>query len=153
MLPTKGHPPSPMEHDDMQHTLIDSVLEQSEERIRAIKEVRPDEAYLKDHFPGFPILPGVMMIEVLVQAARRLVNAREGGSWVLGEVVAMKYGQMVRPGEALEVDVQLVKSREDGSWQCKGAGVLRRGEGVQGDGETVLSGRFTMRPIREAPQG
>ena len=54
----------------MQFTLIDNVLEQSQDRIRAVKQVSAAEEYLADHFPGFPILPGVMMIEVLVQAAR-----------------------------------------------------------------------------------
>jgi 3-hydroxyacyl-[acyl-carrier-protein] dehydratase len=135
----------------MPETLINTVLEQSDDRIKAIKELRADEAYLKDHFPDFPIMPGVMMIEVLVQAARRLLATRAEGTWVLGEVIAMKYGQMVRPGESLEVDVQLLKTCEDGSVKCKGSGVLRRNPGIQGNGETVLSGRFTMRLSREVP--
>ena len=132
----------------MQFTLIDSVLEQSQDRIRAIKQVSAAEEYLADHFPGFPILPGVMMIEVLVQAARTLLDARGASRYVLGEVKALKYGTMVRPGEALEVEVELLKERDDGSWSCKGKGILRSNDG---DGETVLSGRFTMRPIREQP--
>ena len=55
---------------------------------------------------------------------------------------------MVRPGEALEVEVDLIKEQEGGAWTCKGLGILRSDSG---DGETVLSGRFTMRPIREQP--
>ena len=132
----------------MQFTLIDSVLEQSEDRIRAVKQVSAAEEYLADHFPGFPILPGVLMIEVLVQAARTLLEGRGAARYVLGEVRALKYGTMVRPGEALEVEVNLLKELEDGSWSCKGQGTLRSDSG---GGETVLSGRFIMRPIREQP--
>ena len=135
----------------MPETMISTVLEQSEDRIVALKELQGDEAFLKDHFPTFPIMPGVMMIEVLVQAARHLLPVREDGPWVLGEVKAMKYGQMVRPGESLEVDVSIIKKGEDGSITCKGSGVLRRGEGIDGDGETVLSGRFTMRGRCDVP--
>ena len=136
----------------MPETMIDNVLEQTADRIVAVKELDGGEAYLKDHFPTFPIMPGVMMLETLVQAARLLLPGREDGPWVLGEVKAMKYGQMVRPGESLEVDVRIVKQEGD-KVTCKGSGVLRRGAGIEGDGETVLSGRFTMRPRRDVPQG
>lgn len=136
----------------MPETMIDNVLEQTEDRIAAVKHLDGSEAYLKDHFPTFPIMPGVMMLETLVQAARLLLPGREDGPWVLGEVKAMKYGQMVRPGESLEVDVRIVKQEGD-QVTCKGSGVLRRGAGIEGDGETVLSGRFTMRARRDVPQG
>ena len=136
----------------MPETMIDNVLEQTEDRIAAVKHLDGTEAYLKDHFPTFPIMPGVMMLETLVQAGRLLLPGREGGPWVLGEVKAMKYGQMVRPGESLEVDVRIVKQEGD-QVTCKGSGILRRGAGIEGDGETVLSGRFTMRARRDVPQG
>ncbi|HBZ97372.1 MAG: beta-hydroxyacyl-ACP dehydratase [Phycisphaerae bacterium] len=136
----------------MPETMIDNVLEQTEERVVAVKHLDGGEAYLKDHFPTFPIMPGVMMLETLVQAGRLLLPGREDGPWVLGEVKAMKYGQMVRPGESLEVDVRIVKQEGD-QVTCKGSGILRRGAGIEGDGETVLSGRFTMRARRDVPQG
>ncbi len=136
----------------MPETMINNVLEQTGDRIVAVKELDGSEAYLKDHFPTFPIMPGVMMLETLVQAARLLLPEREDGPWVLGEVKAMKYGQMVRPGESLEVEVRILKTEGD-LVACKGSGVLRRGPGIEGDGETVLSGRFTMRPRCDVPQG
>ena len=136
----------------MPETMIDNVLEQTADRIVAVKELDGSEAYLKDHFPTFPIMPGVMMLETLVQAARMLLPERQDGPWVLGEVRAMKYGQMVRPGQALEVDIRIVKHEGD-LVTCKGSGVLRCGTGIGGDGETVLSGRFTMRARRDVPQG
>jgi 3-hydroxyacyl-[acyl-carrier-protein] dehydratase len=56
--------------------LIDRVIEQSDTHIKAVKCVSTAEEYLADHFPGFPVLPGVLMLETLVQAARLLVASR-----------------------------------------------------------------------------
>jgi 3-hydroxyacyl-[acyl-carrier-protein] dehydratase len=130
----------------LRYDLVDSVLEQASDRIRTRKVVAADEAYLADHFPGFPILPGVLMLETLVQSARIMLGERAGTTLVLGSVRALKYGAMVKPGEALDVDVSLVKGPDDsGTWTCKGTGTVRGGSL---DGETAVSGRFTMRPIR-----
>jgi len=88
------------------------------------------------------------MIEVLVQAARHLLESRGLERFVLGEVKALKYGAMVRPGETLEVEVELLGEAEPDGWKFRGKGVLGGGGN---DGETVLSGRFTMRPVRDTP--
>jgi hypothetical protein len=61
---------------------------------------------------------------------------------------------MVRPGDALEVEVKLAKTRDDGTFDCRGTGrVLRRSAEGDAPDETAVSGRFTMRPIRTAPVG
>ena len=144
----------------MKFHLIDTILSQTPERIVAIKQVSLAEEYLADHFPSFPILPGVLMIEAMVQAAQAMLAAREPANprmtrLVLGEVKALKFGNMVRPGEALEVEVVLHKSNEDGSFTCKGTGTVRRRHGdgapaASGSDNTAVSGRFTMRPMRTA---
>lgn len=135
----------------MKFVLIDHIIERTPERIVAIKQVTLAEEYLADHFPTFPILPGVLMLEVMVQAARAMLANEPGQPLVLGEVKALKYGNMVRPGEALEVEVTLHKRNDDGSFTCKGSGRVRKavaaGEGG-GENETAVSGRFTLRPIR-----
>jgi 3-hydroxyacyl-[acyl-carrier-protein] dehydratase len=123
--------------------LVDRVLEQSDRRIVAIKQVSSAEEYLGDHFPGFPVLPGVLMIETMVAAARRMLGQPR---LVLGAVKALRYGNMVRPGEALRVEVTLQKDHGDGTFTCKGVGaVVRHGED---DPDTAVSGRFIVRPIR-----
>ncbi len=134
----------------MKFDLIDSVREQSDERIVAVKQVSLAEEYLADHFPTFPILPGVLMVETMVQAARRMLADRGDPRLVLGEVRALKFGNFVRPGEALEVEVTLVEERPDGVYRCRGTGRVRRHDQAQG-GETAVSGKFTMRPIRLDP--
>jgi 3-hydroxyacyl-[acyl-carrier-protein] dehydratase len=135
--------------------LIDTILEQSPQRVVALKQVSLAEEYLADHFPSFAVLPGVLMIEAMVQAARAMLSGRDSstGHLVLGEVRALKFGQLVRPGEALEVEVTLHQSLDDGTFVCKGNGRVRRQAQAMthGDfsaGQTAVSGRFTMRPLR-----
>jgi 3-hydroxyacyl-[acyl-carrier-protein] dehydratase len=135
----------------MKFRLIDAILEQSPERIVALKQVSLAEEYLADHFPSFPILPGVLMLEAMVQAARAMLTAppyQHDRHLVLGEVKALKYGNMVRPGEALEVEITLQKTNDDGSYTCKGSGKVRRPKGVGDSDDIAVSGRFTLRPIR-----
>ena len=135
----------------MRFHLIDTILSQTSDRIVALKQVSLAEEYLADHFPSFPILPGVLMIEAMVQAARKMLAANDSRNarLVLGEVKALKFGNMVRPGEALEVEVTLQKSNDDGSFTCKGTGTVRRRTSQSGGSDdTAVSGRITMRPAR-----
>jgi 3-hydroxyacyl-[acyl-carrier-protein] dehydratase len=132
----------------MKFRLIDTIIERAPERIVAVKQVSLAEEYLADHFPTFPILPGVLMLEAMVQAARSMLADEPGQPLVLGEVKALKYGNMVRPGEALEVEVTLHKRNDDGSFACKGSGRVRRaGDAAAGD-DVAVSGKFTLRPLR-----
>lgn len=145
----------------MHFALIDTVLEQSETRVLAVKQVTLAEEYLQDHFPTFHVLPGVFMLEALVQAARQVLGAHDsaGRRWVLGGVRALRYGSFVRPGEALVVEVTLEKRQPDGTAVFKGSGTVRRQSTASEalgstpvEAETAVSGRFTMRPLRLAPQ-
>jgi len=139
----------------MKFILIDNVLALEADRIVAVKQVSLAEEYLADHFPTFPVLPGVLMIEAMAQAARTLIAHREGsagGRHVLGEVKALKFGSFVRPGEALEVEVTMSGPNENGEFTCKGTGLVR-GSAARAPGrETAVSGRFTMRPLRTRPR-
>lgn len=124
----------------MDLSLIHQVLEQTDDRLVAVHEVRPDQEFLGDHFPDFPVLPGVMMLECLVQACRRLLPQAAGAGWVLEEVRNLRYGAVVRPGSKLTVEVtrQKVLTREDGREAHQFAGAVRLGE------ETAAQGRLTM---------
>jgi len=133
----------------MKFQLLDKVVERSGERVVAVKQVSLAEEYLGDHFPGYPVLPGVMMLEAMVEAARLMLAGRTAERLVLGEVRALKWGSMVRPGEGLEVEVTLSKELTDGGFECRGVGKVRREEAGEATGETAVSGRFTMRGIRK----
>jgi 3-hydroxyacyl-[acyl-carrier-protein] dehydratase len=132
----------------MHFSLVDRVIEQSADRIVTLKHVSSAEEYLQDHFPSYPVLPGVMMLEAMVQAARRLCDS---GSepMVLGQVRALKYGAFVRPGATLRVDVTLHKKNDDGTFDFKGEGTLLE-PGATSEPPTAVSGRFLLRPVKTA---
>ena len=137
----------------MKFTLIDKVLAQEPDRIVAIKQVSAAEEYLADHFPSFPVLPGVLMVEAMAQAARLMLAPRDDDRLVLGSVRNMKFGNMIRPGEAMQVEVSLAEVNADGSYACKGSCTVLRHAEQESERETAVSGRFTMRPVRQEPGG
>ena len=83
-----------------------------------MKFVSLAEEYLADHFPTFPVLPGVMMLEAITQAAGWLLHHRTHFSHsmiVLKEARNVKYGQFVAPGRALRVEVDWLKDTAAGA--------------------------------------
>lgn len=139
----------------MHFNLLDAVVEQSEVRIVTVKNVSLAEEYLQDHFPGFPVLPGVMMIETIVHAARRLLQPRVPGQrLVLGGVRALKYGSFVKPGDTLQVEVSLHKDLGDGSFEVKAEGIVRQSWSSPSSppspapDRVAVSGRLVLRPVR-----
>lgn len=102
----------------MKFNLIDKIERLDTDRIIAVKHVSRAEEYLADHFPTFPVLPGVMMLEAITQAAGWLLHHRRGFSRsmaVLKEARNVKYGRFVAPGDWLTVDVEWVKDAGDGA--------------------------------------
>lgn len=82
-----------------------------------MKQVSLAEEYLADHFPTFPVLPGVMMLEAATQAAGWLLHHRTGFACsmaVLKEARNVKYGQFVAPGDELRIEAELTKPLETG---------------------------------------
>ncbi|MDP6677218.1 MAG: hypothetical protein QGI29_06600, partial [Pirellulales bacterium] len=90
--------------------------------------------------------PGVLMLESMVQAASLMVS-NAGSRQVLGEVRALKYGTMVKPGDQLKIEIQKIKSNDDGSTTCKGVGTVSK-KNSTGETQTAVAGRFTIRPVR-----
>ena len=122
----------------MKFNLIDNVLELTDMRIVAVKQVSLAEEYLADHFPTFPVLPGVMMLEALTQAAAWLLHRRTNfakSMAVLKEARNVKYGQFVAPGDALRVEVELAKPTDTGA--------IFKANGFVG-AETALSARIEL---------
>jgi 3-hydroxyacyl-[acyl-carrier-protein] dehydratase len=81
--------------------------------IVASRRLRAEEDYLKDHFPLFPVMPGVMMLEALYQAGAFLVHATEGFQSArvsLTEVRNARFADFMQPGQTLEIKCELVKS-------------------------------------------
>lgn len=102
----------------MKFNLIDKIEQLDEQRIVGVKHVTLAEEYLADHFPTFPVLPGVMMLEAVTQAAGWLMHHRQDFAKafaVLKEARNVKYGTFVAPGNYLRVDVQWIKDTESGA--------------------------------------
>ena len=99
----------------MRFILIDriDVLEPGK-RATGYKQIAPDEDYFRDHFPGYPLVPGVLVLESLAQLGGRLVEASvragEGRDVlpVLAKVEQAKFVRPVRPGDRLDLAVDVV---------------------------------------------
>jgi len=97
--------------------LIDRIEEVSDTRLVAVKFVSLAEEYLADHFPTFPVLPGVLMLEAATQAAGWLLHRNSGfakSMAVLKEARNIKYGTFVAPGNALRIEAELIQTTDDG---------------------------------------
>jgi 3-hydroxyacyl-[acyl-carrier-protein] dehydratase len=98
--------------------LIDKVESLSDEKIVAVKYVSLAEEYLADHFPTFPVLTGVMMLEAITQASAWLLHHRSRfakSMAVLKEARNVKYGSFVAPGNFLRVEVEFNKPTDAGA--------------------------------------
>ena len=90
--------------------LVDEIVEQSESRILCKKTFRPEEFFFQGHYPGFPLVPGVILCESAMQAGAILLSkfvSEEGGVPVATRLSDVKFKKMVRPGETIELEVTL----------------------------------------------
>ena len=113
----------------MKFNLIDRIEHLSAERVVAVKYVSLAEEYLADHFPTFPVLPGVMMLEAITQAGTWLLHHRTGFAKsiaVLKEARNVKYGTFVAPGQALRVELDLRLGRRPAALRAELDGPARR---------------------------
>lgn len=119
--------------------LIDRILE-LEEGVRAVglKQVTINEPFFQGHFPGQPIMPGVLQIEALAQvgAVALLSQPQNKGKIVLfARIDGVRFRKPVTPGDSLRLEVSLEKMR----------GPVGKGKGVATvDGAVVTEGEFTF---------
>lgn len=84
------------------------------ESIVVTKNVTINESFFQGHFPGNPVMPGVLIIEALAQAASILILKSEqfqGQTAYLGAIKRAKFRHIVRPGDVLKLHVQFEKQR------------------------------------------
>ncbi len=97
-------------------SLVDRIIELSEgEHITAIKALTLTEEYLGDHFPRFPVMPGVMMLEAMYQTSAWLIRKSEDFAntvVVLHEARNVKFSSFVEPGQILVMTAKLMKQSD-----------------------------------------
>ena len=96
--------------------LIDRVIEiTARERIVAVKNVTANEPFFMGHFPGFPIMPGVLIIEAIAQAGGALllkdIGDREGKLMVFTGIERARFRKPVLPGDQLRIEVNVLAWR------------------------------------------
>ncbi len=131
----------------MRFILIDKVvsLEKGKE-IKAVKSVSLAEEYLADHFPTFPVLPGVLLLEGLIESASWLVRETENFAHsmiLLREVRNVKYKSFLAPGSKIEYTVQ-AKTIEEAVSSFFGFGLS--------DDERIVEARFGLRHFNLADE-
>jgi 3-hydroxyacyl-[acyl-carrier-protein] dehydratase len=100
--------------------LIDRVLEiERKKKIVAIKNVTINEPFFEGHFPGFPIMPGVLIVEAMAQAGGALllteVEDRSGKLIVFTGIEKAKFRRPVVPGDQLRLEVEMLTWKEIGT--------------------------------------
>lgn len=100
----------------MKFWLLDRICSfEAGKQLTAVKNVSLAEEYLADHFPEFPVLPGVFMLEAATQAGAWLVRKSEDYAHsivVLHEARAVKYADFVKPGQTLTISVEQTGEEE-----------------------------------------
>ena len=129
----------------MKFTLVDRIVEiERGKRLVAVKAVSLAEEYLADHFPTFPVLPGVLMLEAMVESASWLVRDALGfvpSVVLLREARNVTYKSFVKPGNLLRLEVSCRRLADTDS-DFDGAGYCGEVE--------IVRGRFGLRHIRLA---
>jgi len=123
----------------MRFHLVDRILDlQPGKGLRAVKNLTLGEEYLADHFPTFPVMPGVLMLQALVEAGAWLLRATDDFSHsivVLREARGVKYGSFMEPGRQMTISMELT-GRDDGTATLKGNG--------EADGRSTVSARLVL---------
>jgi 3-hydroxyacyl-[acyl-carrier-protein] dehydratase len=97
--------------------LLDEIVERGEDRIVCRKTFRDDEFFFQGHYPGMPLVPGVILCEAAMQAGAVLLSAQLSeageGAPVATRMNNVKFRQMVRPGDTIEIEVTLTERLAD----------------------------------------
>jgi 3-hydroxyacyl-[acyl-carrier-protein] dehydratase len=126
---------------------IDEVVEVSDDAVLARRTVRADEPQFRGHYPGKPIMPGVLLCETVLQAgcvliSRKLGQIQRGMVPVVTRMNNVKFKRMVKPGDVLEIRAKYDRAML-GAHMMSGS--------ITVDGKTVVSLDFACMLTEEAP--
>ncbi|MCX8043170.1 MAG: beta-hydroxyacyl-ACP dehydratase [Desulfobacterota bacterium] len=134
----------------MRCLLVDKIIScEPGKHITGIKNVTMSENFLQDHFPGFPVMPGMLQLEAVAQLASWLAFATSKGinKAALLSVASIKFKEFIVPGDQMLIQVALTQQDENGM-VCNAT--IRVGETVKTEIRTI---RLAYEAVaeREAP--
>jgi 3-hydroxyacyl-[acyl-carrier-protein] dehydratase len=131
----------------MYFSLIDRIEQLiPHDHIVATKSLSMAEEYLRDHFPNFPVMPGVLMLEALTQSSAWLIRVSRDFSHslvLLKEVKGVRYGKFVQPGQVLRIESNIIK-QENNLTYVRAEGSL--------EGKTTLKAQLVLQSSNIAEQ-
>jgi len=122
--------------------LVDRITEVSENKCVGIKNVTMNEPFFQGHYPGHPIMPGVLIIETIAQCGAVILlqdPKYKGMLPVIGGVDAVKFRKQVVPGDQLRLEIELL-------WIKAGIGRIKGSASV--DGELACSLELTFKMVQ-----
>ena len=96
--------------------LVDRIIEHlpEENRIVGLKNLTFNETFFQGHFPGNPVMPGVLQLEAMAQVAGVMLNLRAGNEGKIAYFMSInnaKFRRMVKPGDQLRIEIEGVRIR------------------------------------------
>ena len=94
--------------------LVDKILEQEENKIVGVKNVTINEPFFQGHFPGHPVMPGVLIIEAMAQVGGVLMFSKDenkGKIPLFAGIDKARFKKPVRPGDQLIIKVEIMKMK------------------------------------------
>lgn len=115
-----------------------SVTAREEKKITAAGMIARDEEFFQDHFPEFPVVPGVMLLEIFKKTAERYFQ--EESVFRLREVRNVKFSNYLRPGDSWEARLEIISDQDGKSeWKAKMLSAER----------SVCTAQFKLQKVRK----